>query len=243
MKRKISKFVFLFAAFFIVNSANSQYVISIDSARNLAVGDTFTISGIVTNGSELGTIRYIQDATAGIGIYDNSISVDRGDSITLSGELDEYNMLFEIINVSNYTVHSSNNPLPTPQLITPNALDESVEGELVKIENCTFTTSPGGTFGSNQPYNITSNGESSSIYVRSNHPLIGQIVPSGVVTLIGLGSQYSYSDPNAGYQLIPRDSNDIINASSISVISPVEQSNITQTSFDFSWLTHSAGTT
>jgi phosphatidylserine/phosphatidylglycerophosphate/cardiolipin synthase-like enzyme len=243
MKGKISKLVFLFVALFIVNSANSQYAISIDSARTYSVGDTFTISGIVTSGSELGTIRYMQDATAGIAIYDNSVNVDRGDSITLSGELDEYNQLFEIINVSNYTIHSSNNPLPAPQIITPNGLDESVEGELVKIENCTFTTNPGGTFGSNQAYNFTSNGESSSIYVRSNHPLIGQIVPSGVVTIIGLGSQFSYSDPNGGYQLIPRDSNDIINASSISVISPVEQSNITQSSFDLSWLTDSAGTT
>lgn len=242
MRKIFTKIVLIAAVFAFTFSAQAQ-VISIDSARSLQVGDTCTISGIVTNGSELGTIRYMQDATAGIGIYDYNVTLNRGDSITISGEIDEYNMLMEMKNISNYTVHSSNNPLPTPQIITPNGLDETVEGELVKIENCTFTTNPGGTFSSNTAYDFTSNGETSSIYVRSNHPLIGEIIPTGVVSITGLGSQFDYSNPTAGYQLIPRDTNDIVSSSTISIVSPVSQSNITQSSFDLSWQTDVDGST
>ena len=42
----------------------------IATARTQGVGATVTITGIVTNGDELGPIRYIEDATAGIALYD-----------------------------------------------------------------------------------------------------------------------------------------------------------------------------
>ena len=37
---------------------------TIAEARAMGVGATVTVSGIVTNGEELGDIRYIEDATA-----------------------------------------------------------------------------------------------------------------------------------------------------------------------------------
>ena len=40
---------------------------------------------------------------------------------------------------------------------------------------------------------------------------------------------------NDGYQILPRDSFDIIQTGPISLISSVVQSNITTTSFDLSW--------
>ena len=42
----------------------------IATARSQGVGATVTITGIVTNGDELGPIRYIEDATAGLALYD-----------------------------------------------------------------------------------------------------------------------------------------------------------------------------
>ena len=73
---------------------------SIADARRLSVGETATITGIIINGDELGLIRYIQDATAGLAIYDDKLdNVKRGDSITVTGEIDDYNNLFEIKNV------------------------------------------------------------------------------------------------------------------------------------------------
>ena len=53
----------------------------IATARAQGIGATVTITGIVTNGDELGLIRYVEDATAGLALYDPSalVGVVRGD--------------------------------------------------------------------------------------------------------------------------------------------------------------------
>ena len=121
---------------------NAQ-TITIDAARTLGVGATVTIKGIITNGDELGGIRYLQDATAGIAAYSSDLStVNRGDSILITGTIKDYNQLLEIEPVTSFTVINTGNPLPTPEVITPIGLDESREAELVQIDDATFTTTP-----------------------------------------------------------------------------------------------------
>ncbi len=216
--------------------------ITIDAARTLGAGATVTVKGLVTNGDEIGGIRYFQDGTAGIAAYSTTLStVTRGDSILITGTIKDYNQLLEIDPVTSFTVINSGNLSPIPQIVTPNGLDETNEGELVQIDNATFTTSPGGLFSSNSPYSFTANGETSTIYVRSNHPLIGTIIPSGPVTLVGITSQYSYTDPNGGYQLLCRDTNDIILSNNISMTSTIMESNISTTGITLSWSTNLAG--
>ena len=70
---------------------------NIAAARLLGAGATVTVSGIVTNGPELGVIRYFQDNTAGLAAYDTQLAaLDRGDSVTITGVLFDYNGLLEI---------------------------------------------------------------------------------------------------------------------------------------------------
>ena len=233
----------LLLALLLSSSLVFSQVISIDSARTLGVGATVTVRGLITNGSELGGIRYFQDTTAGIAAYSSSMSgVLRGDSVEVTGTIKDYNELMEIDPVSSFTVLSSNNVMPTPELITPNQIDESREGELVKILNAMFTTTPGGTFASNTSYNFTANGETSKIYVRSNHPLIGQTIPSGPVNLIGIGTQHSYNGPADGFQLLLRDGNDIEMTTTIWITNALSESNITETGLTFDWGTNINGT-
>ena len=58
----------------------------IATARAQGIGATVTITGVVTNGDELGPIRYIEDATAGMAIYDPGAmgAVVRGDEVTVT---------------------------------------------------------------------------------------------------------------------------------------------------------------
>lgn len=208
------------------------------AARNLPNGSQVAVSGIVTNAGELGTIRYLQDETAGIAVYSNSVSsFQRGDSVSVVGFLTDYNGLLEISNLVGYVINSSSNPLPEPQVLSPAQLGEDYESELIRINDVIFNDG-GGTFASNTSYYFSSNGESASIYVRSNHPLIGQIIPSIPVDIIGICSQF-YST----YQVLLRNSNDIINENSINIISKVIQSNISTSGYDLNWLTDSTGTT
>ena len=83
------------------------------TVRSQGVGSTVTATGVVTNGDELAPIRYIEDPTAGLAIYDLSsnnylANVVRGDSITITGVLVDYNGLLEMNPTSAAIIHSSN---------------------------------------------------------------------------------------------------------------------------------------
>ena len=222
----------------IVVFASSQDILT---ARSQGVGNIVTISGIVTNGDELGPIRYVEDQTAGIAIYDLSTNnylanVVRGDSITVTGILVDYNGLLEMNPNSSAIIHSSNNILPTPQILTPNQIGEPTESEIVQFNNAIFAN--GGSTFTSTTYNFSSAGQQGKIFLRSGHPLIGTLIPMGPVTLIGISSQYTFSIPaNDGYQILPRDSADIVLSGDLIFTSPVIQSNITTSAFDLSWTT------
>jgi phosphatidylserine/phosphatidylglycerophosphate/cardiolipin synthase-like enzyme len=217
--------------------------IPIKEARSKALESTVTVSGIVLNGPEMGVIRYIQDATAGIAVYSSELSaVKRGDSIVVTGALKDYNSLLEIDPVSNIQIISSNHNLPEPQQIKITDLSEEFEAELIQFKEVEFQNG-GSTFTGNTSYNFTQNGGSSSIYVKAGSPLENQIIPTGLVKLTGICSQYSYSDPSSGYQLLLRDMEDIQNNSSIFFTSPIHMSNLGKNGFTLSWETNTLGTT
>ena len=216
------------------------------TARSQGVNATVTITGIVTNGDALGPIRYVEDPTAGLAIYDLSgnnylANVVRGDSITITGDLVDYNGLLELNPTSAAIIHSSNYSV-TPQLLTPIQIGEDTESELIQIDNVLFNN--GGALFTVGTHDFNSNGESGKIYVRAGSSLENLMIPMGPVTLIGISSQYTFSVPaNDGYQILPRDTVDIIQSGNIVFTSAVDQSNITTTSFDLSWSVSSNSTT
>ena len=211
----------------------------IATARTQVLGSTVTITGIVTSGNEMGVIRYIEDGTAGIALYDlttnNYLSnVLRGDSISITGELADYNGLLEVYVAGSPILHSSNNPLPIPQTVTPAQIGEDTEAELVQINNTIFNN--GGSVFSVGTHDFISNGQQGKVYIKSGSPLENSMIPIGPVTLIGISSQYTFIVPaNDGYQILPRDSSDIIPSGALLFTSAIEQTNITTTGFDLSW--------
>ena len=223
----------------ILNIAFSSVIAQVDiaTARNQGIGANVTITGIVTNGDELGVIRYIEDNTAGMALYDASLSsFQRGDEVTVSGTLVDYNGLLEMNPVNSNSINSSGNTV-SPQIVTPNQIGESTESELVQIDNVIFNNG-GAVFTANTTFDFTSNNQTGRIYIKTGHTLVGRLIPMGPVTLIGISSQHTYSVPPVGdYQILPRDTNDIIQAGSIVFTSGVTQSNITTSSFDLSWST------
>jgi hypothetical protein len=207
----------------------------IATARSQGVGATVTITGVVTNGDELGPIRYIEDATAGLALYDPTAlsGVIRGEEVTVSGILVDYNGLMEMTPVNSSITNSTGNSI-TPQLITPIQVGETTESELVQINNVIFNS--GGSLFTVGTHDFTANGETGKVYIRAGNPLENSLIPMGPVTLIGISSQYTFLVPaNDGYQILPRDSSDIIQTGALIFTSAVVQSNITTTSFDLSW--------
>ena len=221
----------------ILLSANSTFA-QISVARAQAINSVVTITGRVLNGAELGSIRYIGDSTAAMAAYGTNLSsVLRGDSITVTGPLTEYYGLFEVQPVTSFTIHG-NVGTPVASIITPNQISEAFEGELIQIDNASF--SAGGTsFAGNSNYTYSSNGQTGTVRVGNGSPLVGTLIPSGIISIRGILSQFcppiGSSGCLTGYQLLPRDINDLISANGISITTQLAASNLTTSGFDVSW--------
>lgn len=230
-------FFLFFSQEFVIAQTN------IADARTYAVGSTVTVTGIVTNGSELGAIRYIQDNTAGIGVY-NSVAnailtaAVSGDEITVTGTLKNYNSLLEIDPVTSVILNSSGNALPTAAVVTPTMLGETYEANIVQVNHCLFSSS--GTFASNTNYSFTANGETGQMRIVSTSPLIGQAIPTTLTIIKGILSQYSFTG-SGGYQILVRNSADLIADTNIYINSAVQVSNINTTGFSVTWTTNLNG--
>ncbi len=176
---------------------------NVADARTYAIGSTVTVTAVATNGSELGSIRYLQDGSAGIAGYGGPITgVNRGDSITVTGPLIEFSGLLEISTVTNVVNHGPATVMPAPVNIPISAAGESLESQLVEIQNVTFVQS--GNFAGNTTYQITDGANTLDVRVNNLTNLVGTAIPSGAVTIRGPLGQF-----NTNYQIVPRDLNDI----------------------------------
>ncbi len=234
--KKLIPITFL-SAFYLVSAGQ----ISIDEARNMATGTKVTVAGVVLNGDELGPIRYIQDSTAAIGVYPSSGSVPlnavRGDKITVSGTIDPFNELIEITGLTSAEVISSGNPLPDPVVITPDQMGVHLEGQLVRFENISFINASG-TFAGDKNYIVSYEGKQGEVRIYRDSPIVGSVIPTGPVNLIGICSRF-----HSTFQMLPRDLDDIEIASPIFFSKLPVVSDLSQTGFRLDWETNINGST
>ena len=85
-------------------------------------------------------------------------------------------------------------------------MDESLEGQLVKIVGANFNAGCANFVSST--YTFSAQSESGVIYLRSGHALIGSLIPTVPVDIVGIASQFSFTGVG-GYQLLPRDGADM----------------------------------
>ncbi len=195
----------IFWTFFVFLHLSLQaQTISIKEARTKAEGSTVTVEGVVTNGAELGVIRYIQDSVAGIGVYDASLKdVKRGDFIRVTGVLKSWNNLLEISPVTQFIVLDSNHALPSAiNKPVQEVFSEAYEGMLVTLSDVEFTTQ--GTFSGNTNYIIRQNGFTAQVRIDNHTSIPGTGIPAGKTHITGIMSQYQNN-----YQLLPRDLGDL----------------------------------
>ncbi|QQS27935.1 MAG: T9SS type A sorting domain-containing protein [Sphingobacteriales bacterium] len=205
---------------------------------------TVTVQGIVTNGGELGPIRYIQDGTGGIGVYNPSVANNLlpGNLVTITGQVQEYNCLLEIVDDSSfsYTIDGTAT-IPSPvDLSAAAAFSETYEGQLVRVDAVQFP-SAGLTFNGNTNYNIQdASGNTYQIRINSNSTsIVGTLIPSGFLNIIGIMSQFQGS-----YQLLPRSFSDFEFVGNAPVFtSSIEQTNLATDSFTLTFETLNEGNT
>ncbi len=196
--------------------------ITISDARKKADGNEVTVEGIALNGSELGVIRYIQDTTGGVAVYDAGlINSKRGDKIKVTGTLKTWNNLLEISTVSNFEILSSNNPLPAAaNKKAQTVFSEQYEGQLVTLTGITYTTV--GTFSGNTNYKINQDGYIAEVRIDNNTNIPGTIIPVGKTNITGIMGQYKST-----YQLLARDLSDLGFMNTSISVTDVQQESLT----------------
>lgn len=228
----------------IVYSQHSIAQQTIAQARNLGSGNTVTVQGIVTADSTLypsnGASLYFQDNTAGLSAYNAGTllnNVRQGDSIEITGELSLFNQLLQISPVTSVNILNSNNPLPAPINVTlTNGWVQQYECMLVQVNGVTINAS--GSFSGNTNYSITDGSNTREIRINTLTPFVGTPIPGSLVNITGIMSRFIGT-----YQMLPRYISDINQGAGPQIISEIEQSNITTTSFDLSFDTQDPGTT
>lgn len=143
----------------IVSIYDIQYTTAMP-AESPEMGNVVTTKGVVTGVFQIGgdvDRFFIQDgdgAWNGIFIYENAYPVAIGDSVLVTGEVQEFMGLTEIGFVSNVTILNSGNTLPTPAVVTnATIVNEEWEGVLVTVQDaiCTSVTDAFGEWIVNDP--------------------------------------------------------------------------------------------
>ena len=193
---------------FTVSSSLPQYVSIYDiqyttdvSGNSPYVDDTVLTSGIVTGTYSQGF--FMQNGYGpwnGIYVFSATYApqVNVGDSISIVGKVKEYYGLTELTNISYLQVHSQNNPLPAPVIVTAASVkSEQYEGVLVKILNATCIN-PNAGYGM---WTVQDNTDTCKI-----HNLLYSYTPI-------LNNKYNITGPvyyaYSEYRIEPRSANDI----------------------------------
>jgi hypothetical protein len=177
---------------------------TIAQVRNLGIGQTVTVSGVVTNGSELGPIRYLQDGTAGIACYGSNLNtIQKGDSITATGVLFEFSGLLELSPTNSFTNHGQAVIQPAALIIPIPSAGENLEGQLVRLDNVSFVQT-GNFAAGNSTVQVFDGANTFDVRINGTTNIDGSAIPTGPISIIGLLGQF-----NANYQLIPRSTQDI----------------------------------
>ncbi|MET4076253.1 hypothetical protein [Hymenobacter sp. UYCo722] len=201
-------------------------VLTVKAARALAPGSTVTIRAVVLNGPEMGNIRYVQDADAGLALYAQPAKtpgfgeLHAGDSIQVTGQLKVYNGLTEMDPIASFHKLASGvrvRALQVPVERATEAFVEANESRLLEIKGVTRLTMPTGTVATTLAgnSNYLLNGQVGGlvrIMAASTGPegLVDATPPtSEAFDVRGVLSQFAPSGVG-GYQLMPRLATDMV---------------------------------
>ncbi|KAB8137679.1 hypothetical protein F9U64_08345 [Gracilibacillus oryzae] len=198
---------------------NPDEVTAIADARQLAQGSQVTIEGVITTNNLANTASnqlsvYIQDESAGMNIFSFDRTgypeLQQGDRVKLTGEIDVYNGLTEIIpnSASDMEILANNESIPEPATLTLADLNneeiaEPLEGQLVTVngyvQNIPSSPAGGG-------YNVSlmdSDFNGTTLRIMEGTMDISSLEAGKWYDITAVLSQYN------SYQLLPRNAEDI----------------------------------
>jgi hypothetical protein len=161
-----------------------------------------------------GNSKYFQDSKGGVLIYDTKgvikADLNEGDGVkNLTGTMDTYGSVMELIPVADVTVNSSNNTL-TPAVVTIadyKANFNTYESTLIRLNQLTNISNKTTWGTSKTNFNFTDGTD--TLVLRTNYTGLDYMtaetsIPTGAVNYVGLALEY-----NGTFQFFPRRLTDI----------------------------------
>ncbi len=208
-----------------------------------------TIRGVVTVANQFGGPSYLQDNSGGLGLFGSTFStaVSIGDEVIVSGLVQPFSGLTEIVNPILHSILSSGNNVEPLVATASQIFNDGVggvevyEGRLVRINNVTITGT--GTWTANTNYPLNDPSGATQVRIDNNTNLVGQPIPPSAFDLIAVVGQFISAPPFiGGYQVLPRSTADVLSSGPIFSTFPLE-SNIQPNSLTVNWQTLSNGST
>ena len=184
----------------------------------LYMDSLFIIEGIVTCTNEYGIAgpAYIQDATAGLAVYNanwfESLHIEIGDCVRVYGWMGFYNGLTELVSEP-----GTGDPAPSvvflgdgvpveAEVIVPTQMGEDYEGELIMFQDAVILGSGNFPLTSNGTYDVVVGSDTATMFIDKDTDIAGMPIPTGTVNITGVHGQFDdYTAPyDGGYQIIPR---------------------------------------
>ncbi len=181
------------------------------NAVPLALGELVAVEGVCTeeNFSTGNTQACLQDATGGVALFNASLPSPfvRGNTYLVYGTVTQFNGVTQV----SYTgfIDRGAGTEPTPVVLTIPALlanPEAYEGSVITIQNLNYSS---GTWAASNNV-VLQDGASNTITIRIQADTTATTPPTYPVNVTGVLGQFDTSSPfNSGYQLQPRDPDDL----------------------------------
>ncbi len=223
----MKKLFFLFASLILVSTgifAQGYPVLTLAQARIDAngdkivdtKGDTIVVKGVVftPNFQTSNRAYYLWDGTAGVSTFKSGLTspaLNLGDSVVITGYVDQYRGLVEIVPLTDadVVVVKSGAALPAPQTLTIaqfKANPEEYECEFLLFTNLTKISGTWPASGSSVNLTFLSGQDTMVIRIDSDTEIDGSIEPTWPMAIQGVITQFTSSSTvyGDGYQLQPR---------------------------------------
>ena len=175
--------------------------VNIATARSLPRGTEVVVCGVLTATDQFGGPAFIQDATAGIALFDDQVHGNGlfqiGDSLCVKASIGVFNNQVQLVSVTELKSFGPANQPITPKVVNITDL-AAVEGQLVRLENVNFTGK--GLLFPNSNYTVTNGTSTADVRIDAEvESLVGKLVPEGSVSVTGVVGSF-----RGNMQLLPR---------------------------------------
>ncbi|MCF7804131.1 MAG: lamin tail domain-containing protein [Candidatus Marinimicrobia bacterium] len=185
-------------------------------------GQLFVITGTVISpdfGGDEEWDQALYDGTGGIfGFSFEDTLFALGDSLMISGELTDDNYKDEIEVWDGRKLGTG--AVPEPKVVTLGDIGQTLEGQLVRVNDVHIEDAAldWPTAGSSASLDVTTESDTLTMRIDSDLTLDEMQAPdSTLIDLIGIVGQFSFDDPLAGFQILPRFPEDIIEKEAVGI--------------------------